>query len=109
MHIKLHFCSFSAGLLILQLIVLPGHAQKLEPCKPEQVEVDLERHLTIHYSLCDDPGSVCLQQHNDSCEPEKEFEEISEAQLVDQNGNSHTLKVRDDRKGFRVRRDKLID
>ena len=82
--------------------MLSGHAQ-LEQCKAEQAEVDLERRLTIHYNLCDDPGSVCFQQQNESCEPEQEFEEIIEAKLVDQTGNSHRLKVQDDKKGFHVR------
>ena len=85
--------------------MLPGNA-KLEQCKPEQVEVDLERHLTVPYGLCDDPGSVCFQQHKESCDPDKESEEITEAKIVDQNGNSHTLKVQD-RKGFHVRRNEL--
>ena len=87
--------------------MLSGHA-KLEQCKAEQAEVDLERHLTIHYSLCDDPGSVCFQQQNEPCEPEQDSEEIIEAKLVDQTGNSHGLKVQDNGKEFDVRWNELV-
>ena len=86
----------------MHLIVL-GHAE-LEQCKSEQVEVDLAGHLTVHYSICDNPNSVCFHQHNESCEPEQEFETIIKAKLVDHNGNSHRLNLHNDRKGFDVRR-----
>ena len=89
-------------------IVLLGDA-KLEQCKPEQVEVDLEGHLTVPYRLCDDPGSVCFQQPNESCDPEQELELIIEAELVDTSGNSHRLQVHDDRKGFDVRSNNLSE
>ena len=89
--------------MFIHLIVL-DHAE-LEQCKSEQVEVDLAEHpLPVHYGICDDPNRKCFQQHNESCEPEQEFETIIKAKLVDHNGNSHRLHLHNDRKGFDVRR-----
>lgn len=66
------------------------------------MEVDLEGHIIIPYSLCADPNSVCFQQPNESCEPDESSETISKAEIVDENGDSHTLKVQD-HKEFHVR------
>jgi hypothetical protein len=79
-----------------------GYALKLEQCKSEQVEVDLARHVTIHYGLCADPNSVCLQRNNESCEPEESSETLTKAEIVDENGDWRTLKVQD-HKEFHVR------
>ena len=89
--------SFSLGFYLIAL----SYAQ-LEQCKSEQVEVDLEGHIIIHYSLCADPNSVCFQRNNESCEPDESSETITKAEIVNENDNLRTLKVRD-HKEFHVR------
>jgi hypothetical protein len=66
------------------------------------VKVDLAGHVTIHYGLCADPNSVCFQRNNESCDPEESSETLTKAEIVDENGDSSTLKVQD-HKEFHVR------
>ncbi len=86
-------CGFNPCSLVGLYLIALGCA-KLEQCKSKQVEGDLARHVTIHYSLCADPNSVCFYDELE-CEPEEFSETITKAEIVDENGDWRTLKVQD--------------